>query len=237
MQRIFLHSIWVRIWHWVNLAAFIILIITGAQIKMGDKLNLFSFETAVNIHSWLGFILIGNYFIWVVYYLVTGNIKIYIPPLHKPIEFAKKALIQAKFYGYGIMVGDDNPHHTTFYNKFNPMQQLSYLMIMVALIPLQLITGLFLWDPNLFGPAVNLIGGIQIVDLIHVFLWIFFSAFMIVHFYLATLGHTPMAHIISMFKGYEEIHEENGHGHDEGQGHGSEHDEGHEDTHTKEHSH
>ena len=31
---------------------------------------------------------------------------------------------------------------------------------------------------------------------------------MIVHFYLATLGHTPMAHIIAMFKGYEEIHEE-----------------------------
>jgi thiosulfate reductase cytochrome b subunit len=194
---------------------------------MGGKINLFSFETAVNVHSWLGFILIANYFIWLVYYLVTGNIKIYIPPLHKPIEFAKKALNQAKFYGYGIMVGDENPHHSTFYNKFNPMQQVSYLAIMVLLIPLQLITGLFLWDPKLFGPAVNLVGGLQIVDLIHVLLWIFFSAFMIVHFYLATLGHTPMAHIIAMFKGYEEIHEEE-HGHDEGQGH----DEGGEHSHS-----
>ncbi len=148
MQRIFLHALPVRIWHWVNLAAFIVLILTGAQIKMGDKINLFSFETAVEIHSWLGFILIANYFIWLVYYLVTGNIKIYIPPLHHPIEFAKKAITQAKFYGYGIMVGDENPHHSTFYNKFNPMQQVSYLMIMVLLIPLQLITGLFLWDPK-----------------------------------------------------------------------------------------
>lgn len=222
MKRIYLHPLPIRIWHWVNAAAFIVLILTGAQIKMGDKLNLFSFETAVKIHSWLGFILIANYFIWLVYYLVTLNIKIYIPPLHKPIEFAKKALIQAKFYGWGIMVGDDNPHHSTFDNKFNPMQQVSYLMIMVLLIPLQLITGLFLWDPKLFGPVVNIVGGIQIADLVHVLLWIFFSAFIIVHFYLATLGHTPMAHIIAMFSGYEEEHEEHGHG-GEGHGHAEEH--------------
>lgn len=222
MKRIYLHPLPIRIWHWVNAAAFIVLILTGAQIKMGDKLNLFSFETAVKIHSWLGFILIANYFIWLVYYLVTLNIKIYIPPLHKPIEFAEKALIQAKFYGWGIMVGDDNPHHSTFDNKFNPMQQVSYLMIMVLLIPLQLITGLFLWDPKLFGPVVNIVGGIQIADLVHVLLWIFFSAFIIVHFYLATLGHTPMAHIIAMFSGYEEEHEEHGHG-GEGHGHAEEH--------------
>jgi len=226
MKRIHLHDLPVRIWHWVNLAAFIILIVTGAQIRMGDKFNLFSFETAVNVHSWLGFILIANFFLWVAYYLVTGNIKIYIPPLHKPLAFAKKALIQAKFYGWGIMVGDDNPHHATFYDKFNPMQQVSYLAIMLLLIPIQLVTGLFLWDPHLFGPAVNLIGGIQIVVLVHVGLWIFFSAFMIVHFYLATLGHTPMAHIIAMFKGYEEV-EEHGHGHDEGHGHDHAEEHGH----------
>jgi thiosulfate reductase cytochrome b subunit len=227
MTRLFLHPLPIRIWHWVNLAAFIILILTGAQIKMGDRLHLFSFETAVDLHSWLGFILIANYFIWLVYYLVTGNIKIYIPPLHKPIEFAKKALNQAKFYGFGIMVGDENPHHSTFENKFNPMQQVSYLAIMVLLIPLQLITGLLLWDPNLFSPVVNLIGGIQIADLIHILLWIFFSAFMIVHFYLATLGHTPMAHIIAMFKGYEELHEEHGHGHGEEHADSGEHGHGH----------
>jgi thiosulfate reductase cytochrome b subunit len=227
MTRLFLHPLPIRIWHWVNLAAFIILILTGAQIKMGDRLHLFSFETAVDVHSWLGFILIANYFIWLVYYLVTGNIKIYIPPLHKPLEFAKKALTQAKFYGFGIMVGDENPHHSTFENKFNPMQQVSYLAIMVLLIPLQLITGLLLWDPNLFSPVVNLIGGIQIADLIHILLWIFFSAFMIVHFYLATLGHTPMAHIIAMFKGYEELHEEHGHGHGEEHANSGEHGQGH----------
>jgi thiosulfate reductase cytochrome b subunit len=209
MKRIYLHPLPIRIWHWVNALGFIILILTGANIR--NIINIFSVETAVEIHSWLGFILLANYCIWLFYYLLTLNIKIYIPPLHHPIEFAKKALTQAKFYGWGIMVGDQNPHHSTPEHKFNPMQQVSYLMIMALPIPVQIITGLFLWDPKLFSPIVNLVG-IQVFDAVHVFLWIFFSAFIIVHFYLATLGHTTWAHIIAMFTGFEE-EEEHGHGH------------------------
>ncbi|OHE58051.1 MAG: cytochrome B [Thermodesulfovibrio sp. RBG_19FT_COMBO_42_12] len=216
MKKIYLHPLPIRIWHWVNAGGFIVLILTGANIR--NILNLFSVETAVEIHSWLGFVLLANYFIWLLYYLLTLNIKIYIPPLHHPIEFAKKALRQAIFYGYGLMVGDENPHHSTSDNKFNPMQQMSYLMIMTVLIPVQIITGLFLWDPKLFSPIVDVVG-IQIFDLIHVLLWIFFSAFMIVHFYLATLGHTTWAHIIAMFTGYEEEHEEHGHGEEHGHSH------------------
>jgi thiosulfate reductase cytochrome b subunit len=215
MKKIYLHPLPIRIWHWVNALGFIILILTGANIR--NIINIFSVETAVEIHSWLGFILLANYCIWFLYYILTMNIKIYIPPLHHPIEFAKKALTQAKFYGWGIMVGDQNPHHSTPDHKFNPMQQVSYLMIMALLIPVQIITGLFLWDPKLFSPIVNLVG-IQIFDAIHVFLWIFFSAFIIVHFYLATLGHTTWAHIIAMFTGYEE-EEEHGHGEEHSHSH------------------
>lgn len=222
MKRIYLHPLPIRIWHWINVSGFIILILTGANIR--NIIRIFSVETAVEIHSWTGFILIANYFIWLFYYLLTLKIRIYIPPLHHPIEFAKKAIRQAKFYGYGILVGDENPHHSTPDNKFNPMQQVSYLMIMAALIPIQIITGLLLWDPKLFSPFVNLVGGIQIVDLIHVLLFIFFSAFIIVHFYLATLGHTTWAHIIAMFSGYEEEHEEHEeHGHEEEHGHSTSH--------------
>ena len=223
MIKVYLHPLPIRIWHWVNALAFIILIVTGAQVRFGNVMHLFSFETAVTIHSLTGFILVGNYFIWLVYYLLTGNIKIYIPPLNHPVEFAKKAIVQAKFYGGGIMVGSHNPHHSTPDHKFNPMQQVSYLMIMVLLIPLQLITGLLLWDPKLFSPIINVAGGIQIIEIVHVLLWIFFSAFIIVHFYLATLGHTTWAHIIAMFTGFEEEEEEEGHGHGEEHGHSHSH--------------
>jgi len=209
MKKIYLHPLPVRIWHWINAISFIILIITGLQIRLGDKMIFMSFQTAVKIHSWLGFILIANYLIWFVYYFATLKFfKIYLPPFWRPIEFTKRALRQAKYYGYGIMVGDKNPHHPTPENKFNPLQQVAYFFIMIICIPLQLLTGLVLWDPVKFKFLANILGGIQIVSLIHVGLWIFFSAFIIVHFYLATLGHTFWAHFIAMITGYEEEPEE-----------------------------
>jgi thiosulfate reductase cytochrome b subunit len=46
------------------------------------------------------------------------------------------------------------------------------------------------------------------VDTVHVLLFIFFSGFIIVHIYLASLGHTPSAHFKAMVTGYEEIEDE-----------------------------
>lgn len=211
MKRIYLHPLPVRIWHWVNAVGFILLIITGIQMRYRDVINLFSVETAIDIHNWTGLIVICNYFIWLIFYIFTGKIKIYIPPLNRPIEFAKDSIRQARFYAYGIFVGESNPHHPVPDNKFNPLQKMSYLMIMAIFIPVQAVTGLLLWDPKLFSKLVNLVGGIQIVSMIHVLLFIFFSAFIVVHVYLATLGHTPLAHIKAMFTGYEEYEEEEHH--------------------------
>lgn len=207
MKKIYLHPISVRIWHWINAISFLTLIVTGIQIRYRDLINLMSFETAIDIHNWFGFILIGNYFIWLVFYIFTGKIKIYIPSLNKPIEFIKGSIRQARYYGYGIFLGETNPHHATPDHKFNPMQQMAYLFIMALLIPLQLITGLLLWDIKLFSRWIDLLGGIKIVDTIHLLLFIFFTSFLFVHIYLATLGHTPTAHIKAMFTGYEEEEE------------------------------
>ncbi|RKX59339.1 MAG: cytochrome B, partial [Thermodesulfobacteriota bacterium] len=173
MKRIYLHPLPVRIWHWINAFSFIILILTGLQIRMIETIHWMSFQTAVKIHSIFGFILIFNYFIWFSYYVFTGKLfKIYIPPIWRPVEYVKRALRQAKYYGFGIMIGDKNPHHPTPEHKFNPLQQGAYLLIMTVLIPLQLITGLILWDPHKFSGLANLFGGIQIVDFIHTALWV-----------------------------------------------------------------
>jgi thiosulfate reductase cytochrome b subunit len=210
MNKIYLHPLPVRIWHWVNAVSFIVLIVTGLQIRYRDLLGLMKFREAVDIHNFFGFVLIFNFFIWLVYYIVSGKIKIYIPPLN-PKKFIMGCLRQAKYYGYGILMGEQNPHHSTPDNKFNPMQQMAYLAIMLLLIPLQLVSGLLLWDAKRFADFINLAGGIKIVDTVHVFLFLFFTSFLFVHVYLATLGHTATAHIKAMFTGYEELEEEHGH--------------------------
>jgi thiosulfate reductase cytochrome b subunit len=203
MKKIYLHPLPVRVWHWINAFSFLMLIFTGLQIRYRDIIKITQFKTAVDIHNIFGFVLIFNFFIWLIYYLVSGKFKIYIP------AFSIRGLItgcirQARYYGYGIFVGEENPHHCTPENKFNPMQQMAYLNIMALFIPIQLVTGIMLWDLKKFAYWIGIAGGIKIVDSVHVLLFLFFTSFLFVHIYLATLGHTAFAHIKAMFTGFEE---------------------------------
>lgn len=206
MKKIYLHPLPIRIWHWINAMSFLVLIVTGLQIRYRELLGLMKFGTAVDIHNMFGFLLIFNFFIWLIFYILTGKIRIYIPTLNIK-KFITGCVRQARYYGYGIFMGEENPHHSTADNKFNPMQQMAYLSIMLLLIPLQLVTGVLLWDVKAFASYIGMFGGVKIVDTIHVFLFLFFTSFLFVHIYLATLGHTVMAHIKAMFTGYEEIEE------------------------------
>ena len=69
-----------------------------------------------------------------------------------------------------------------------------------------------LLETQLGSRIVELFGGVRVVDTVHVLIFIFFTAFIFIHPYLASLGHTPMAHFKAMFTGYEEIEEEHGGG-------------------------
>jgi len=206
MKRIYLHPLPVRIWHWINAISFLILIVTGLQLRYRELLGLMKFRTAVDIHNLFGFMLIFNFFLWLFFYILSGKIRIYLPPLNIR-KFISGCVQQARYYGYGLFIGEPNPHHSSPDNKFNPMQQVAYLAIMMLLIPLQLWTGLLLWDIKAYSGWINMLGGIKIVDTIHVFLFLFFTSFLFIHVYLATLGHTVTAHIKAMFTGYEEVEE------------------------------
>jgi thiosulfate reductase cytochrome b subunit len=204
-KMIYIHPAPVRVWHWINAVGFIILILTGIQIRFAEVLNLFSLEEAIQIHNYVGFVVIAAYGLWVAFYFGTGKIKLYFP---NPRTFVPDATRQVKYYTSGIFKGDPNPHHMTPENKFNALQQKAYVGIMFVFLPAQMITGLFLWRVKKFENYIDLLGGIKIVDTIHVLLFFFFTTFIFVHAYLATLGHTPLAHFKAMFTGFEEAHEE-----------------------------
>jgi thiosulfate reductase cytochrome b subunit len=171
MKKIFLHPLVVRIWHWVNAAGFIVLIITGIQIRYREIASFGTFKTAVEIHNFFGFIVVLGFFVWLAYYVLTGKIRMYVPLNLK--KFLTGALKQARYYGYGLFIGEENPHHATADNKFNPLQQAAYFMIMLLLMPLQLISGVLLWDIKMFANWIGLLGGLKVVDMVHVI--VFFS--------------------------------------------------------------
>jgi thiosulfate reductase cytochrome b subunit len=204
MNKLYIHPLPVRIWHWTNAFGFVLLIATGLQIRYLDLFQLMSFKTSVILHNWIGFALIANFFIWLGFYLLTDKIKVYHPEL-SPTKYFKASFRQMEFYGYGIFKGDPNPHHPSAYAKFNALQSMLYQIIMMLLVPLQFFTGLLLWDVTRFSSMVDLFGGVRVVDTIHVLLFILFCGFIVVHVYLASLGHTPSAHFKAMITGYEDV--------------------------------
>ena len=207
MKLLYVNPLPVRLWHWTNAIGFVLLIATGLQIRYAGALELLEFRTAVRLHNWIGFVLIANFFVWLGFHLFTDKIRVYHPEL-SPVKHFRDTFRQIYFYGYGIFRGEPNPHHVSVYRKFNPLQSVSYQIIMMLLVPLQFYTGVLLWDVGRFGSQVEMFGGVRVVASVHVILFIFFCSFIIIHVYLSSLGHTPSAHFKAMITGYEEVEDE-----------------------------
>ena len=199
MEKLYIHPLPVRLWHWTNAFGFLLLIATGMQIRYLDLIHLIPFRTAVVLHNWIGFVLIANFFVWFGFYLFSDKIKVYHPEL-SPKKYFQASFRQIQFYGYGIFRGDPNPHHPSAYKKFNALQSM--------LVPIMFFTGLLLWDVGRFTSIVEALGGVRVVDTVHVLLFIVFCGFIIVHVYLASLGHTASAHFKAMITGYEDVEDE-----------------------------
>jgi thiosulfate reductase cytochrome b subunit len=201
--RTYLNPLPIRIWHWINALGLVLLILTGVQMRYVDLFNLMTFEAAVKLHNWVGFAVIANFFLWLGYYLFSDRITNYHPVLDA-MTFFRNFFRQARYYSYGIFKGERSPHRKHPYDKFNPMQRLTYQLIMLVVAPISFITGVMLWDIKRFASWIEMMGGIRVVDTVHVFVFILFVFFILIHAYMGALGETPLAHYKEMLTGYEE---------------------------------
>jgi thiosulfate reductase cytochrome b subunit len=84
------------------------------------------------------------------------------------------------------------------------MQKVAYFSMMTVVTPVIVITGILFSDILYFLPYIEAIGGLRILDAIHVIAAYFFLLYLLVHLYMATLGHSFFAHFKAMVVGYEE---------------------------------
>jgi thiosulfate reductase cytochrome b subunit len=208
-NRVYLNPLPVRIWHWVNAFGFLLLILTGAQLRYIDLVQLMSLESAVNLHNSVGFVVMANYLLWLGFYLSSERIANYHPVLDAR-RYVLSFFQQLRYYSYGIFKGETSPHKVNLKDKFNPMQRMTYQLVMLLAVPIQFITGLMLWDIKRFQTWIEWMGGVRVVDTIHVLVFIFFVFFMLVHAYLGALGQKPSSHYREMLTGYEEPEEQDG---------------------------
>ena len=197
---IYLYPKWLRAWHQVNALMFLILIITGLSMQYG--LFKIPFNVAVSIHNICGIILACSYLIFLIGNLTSGNYKYY---LIKIEGFYRDLKLQFKFYTSGLFKSEKPPFPINKGRKFNPLQKLSYILVMAVIVPVIVLSGLSLLFPQVIINRILGVPGIVVADLLHITAGFLGSIFMLIHIYFCTIGSKPAANFKSMITGYHEI--------------------------------
>lgn len=183
------HSIWIRVFHWINMIAITMLILTGFYIHAPESFRLFnSMTTARTIHFCMAYLLcfgvVGR-----MYYMIAANDTKNL--IYEPINDTKKLPGMLKYY---MFLADDHP----YYGKYNPGQKGMYTGVFAMAI-IMIITGFILYKPLTFGFMAGWLGGFLVVRIIHyVITWIFVLC-ILAHVYLDVAEGIPI--LKSMFTG------------------------------------
>ena len=204
-KRLYLYPFWLRIWHHVNAVLMIILIITGLSMQYSNPVYpVIRFDLAVSWHNLAGILLTVSYFIFLIGVLFTSIGRYYVIKTEGlAVSFAK----QLRYYLIGVFRGEKNPFQVTEKRKFNPMQLITYNLIMHAITPITFITGWALIYPETIVLNVFGYSGIMLTSLVHTIAGFLISIFLIIHLYVITMGKSTRENLKSIIYGYHETHE------------------------------
>jgi thiosulfate reductase cytochrome b subunit len=197
-KKIYLYTRFERFWHWVQSLLIFLLLLTGFEVH--GAFTLFGFQKAVEYHNWLGLSWI-ILFVFIVFWVVTtGEWRQYIPTTKKLFEVIG-------YYSSGIFKGLPHPVKKSKEAKHNPLQRLTYLGLTTILLTLQVVTGLLYCLYNDWAAWNWTFLDLRLLALIHLACAFAILAFVIIHVYMTTTGHTLTSHIRAMFSGWEEVEE------------------------------
>ncbi|MBP6786535.1 MAG: cytochrome b/b6 domain-containing protein [Candidatus Promineofilum sp.] len=202
VQRVYMYDVYERLWHWLQTAAILLLLFTGLIIHKPDLFGIFSFSYVVQVHNILALLLVLNAGLSLFYHLASGEIKQFIP---RPRGFFDEAFTQTLYYVRDIFRDQPHPIEKTRERKLNPLQQVTYIMVLNVLLPAQIITGALMWGAQRWAGAAAALGGLPWLGPLHSLVAWTFAAFIILHVYLTTTGPTPAASIQAMMLGWEDV--------------------------------
>jgi Ni/Fe-hydrogenase b-type cytochrome subunit len=204
LKKVYMYSVYERFWHWMQAMAIILLLVTGLEVHAPQKFAIFGFEAAVSIHNIMGVILALNAFLALFYHVAGGEIRQFLP---EPRGFFNQAIEQQMFYLKGIFHAEPHPFEKVPEKKLNPLQQMAYLGLLNVLLPLQMFTGLIMWQSERLNGLINSLGGLDFIATIHTLAAWMFGAFIFMHMYLASTGDHPADFFKAMITGWEDVEE------------------------------
>lgn len=202
MKRVYLYSRYERFWHWTQAFLILFLALTGYEIH--GSYRLFGYENAVSLHNNAAWILIVLIIFTIFWHFTTGEWRQYMPT-------TENLRAQMEYYITGIFRNAPHPTKKTSLSKLNPMQRLVYLGLKILFIPVMVISGLgYMFYRYQLDGAIQSLGlqDLGLVAGIHTLVAYILLAFVIVHVYLITTGHTLTSNLRAMITGWEFLEEE-----------------------------
>ncbi|HEY9215491.1 MAG TPA: cytochrome b/b6 domain-containing protein [Ancylobacter sp.] len=180
-----MHPLPIRIMHWTNAIAMIIMIMSGWKIYNDEVIfGFLHFPDAITLGPWAQHGLQWHFFgMWILalnglayltYGIVSGRFRRLLLPI-SPREVIREALAALTFK----LQHADLTH-------YNAVQKTLYVGVILVII-LQVISGLAIWKPVQFSFLVSLFGDFQGARLVHFFGMTAICLFMVVHIALALL--------------------------------------------------
>jgi thiosulfate reductase cytochrome b subunit len=179
-----IHPRWVRITHWINALAMIVMIGSGWEIYNASPLFGFVFPGSITLGGWLAgallwhfaamWVLAINGVVYVVLGLVTGRFRRKLLPI-RPSEVIADAKAALTFK----LSHDD-------ISVYNAVQRLLYLGVILAGIVI-LLSGLAIWKPVQLQELTALFGGYDAARYVHFFAMAAIVGFLVVHVLLAII--------------------------------------------------
>jgi thiosulfate reductase cytochrome b subunit len=179
-----IHPVWVRITHWINALAMLVMIGSGWQIYDAAPLFGFTFPRQIALGNWLAgallwhfaamWILMINGLVYLILGIVGGRFRRKLFPIY-PRQVLRDLFAALR----GKLSHDD-------LSVYNAVQKLLYLGIIVAGITIVL-SGLSIWKPVQFQALTSFFGGYNTARYVHFAAMTAIVAFLVVHVSLAVL--------------------------------------------------
>ena len=179
-----IHPAWLRLTHWVNALAVVIMVMSGWRIFNASPLWEYTFPPSITLGGWLGgglmwhfaamWLLVANGVLYLVLNLVSGRF------VRKFFPLSPRALwgdVMAALRGH--LAHDDLAN-------YNAVQRAAYLFVVLDLIALVL-SGLVLWKSVQFPLLRELMGGYEAARRVHFFAMALLVAFVAVHLVMVAL--------------------------------------------------
>ena len=180
-----IHPWWVRVCHWINALAILMMIGSGWQIYNASPLFVsLTFPRQISLGNWLAgallwhfaamWLLAINGIVYVTLGIVTGRFRQKLLPI-RPAEVIADVKAALTFK----LAHDDLTH-------YNAIQKLLYAGIIAAGIVIVL-SGLAIWKPVQFQELTALCGGYDAARYVHFFVMAAIVGFLVVHVVLALI--------------------------------------------------